>query len=279
MATMLNNMKSDPVEKLYTEMKIRKFSPKTMKSYAFHVNKFLNFINKPIDEITKNDIKKYLEGIKGPSSERIAIAALKFFFKNVTKRKLFYGIEYPKRNFKIPTILTRGEIKRMIEVTKNKKHKLLLKLAYGSGLRVSELVKVKINDLDLNEGLILVRSGKGRKDRYSIIPESLKKDLIFYLDLRKDSNPYLFSGMGNIGHISVRSIQKIVDKATKFAKLTKKVHAHTLRHSFATHLLESGTDLRTIQKLLGHKKLETTQIYTRISTQQLKKVKSPLDNL
>ncbi|MCX6821639.1 MAG: tyrosine-type recombinase/integrase [Candidatus Aenigmarchaeota archaeon] len=271
-------MKSDPVENLYREMRIRKFSPKTMKSYAFHVNKFLEFTEKPLDEINKDDIKRYLEGIDNPSNSRIAIASLKFFFNNITKRKLFFGIEYPKRRFKIPTVLTKEEIKRMIDATKNEKHKLLIKFDYGTGLRVSELVNVKINDLDLNEGLVLVKSGKGGKDRYSVIPQTLILGLKNYLNSRQGSNSYLFPGIDG-GHFSIRSVQKIVNKSAKLANIQKDVYVHTLRHSFATHLLESGTDIRIIQKLLGHKKLETTQIYTQVSTQQIKKVKSPLDDL
>ena len=271
-------MKSDPVENLYREMRIRKFSLKTMKSYSFHVKKFLESTKKPLDEITKDDIKRYLEKINNPSNSRIAIASLKFFFNKITKRKLFFGIEYPKRKFKIPTILTKEEIKRMIENTKNEKHKLLIKFAYGTGLRVSELVNVKINDLNLDEGLVLIKSGKGDRDRYSIIPQTLVLDLKNYLTTREDSNQYLFPGFDN-KNLSIRTIQKIVDKSAKLANIQKNVHVHTLRHSFATHLLESGTDIRIIQKLLGHKKLETTQIYTQVSTQQIKNVKSPLDDL
>lgn len=268
-------MKYDPVEKLNREMKIRHFSRKTIKSYTSYITKFLNFVNKPIDEISKDDVKKYLETIKDPLTTRVAIASLKFFFSKVVRRNILSGIEYPKRPFRIPIILSRNEIKKMIEVTKNPKHKLILKILYGCGLRVSELVKIKINNIDLEEGLITIREGKGRKDRYVMIPKKVSDEIKDYI--KAIEGDYLFPGVN--GHLTIKSIQKIVQSSAKKARISKKVTPHTLRHSFATHLLENGTDIRIIQKLLGHKRLETTQIYTQISTQQLKKVRSPLDDL
>lgn len=257
------------LENFQREMQIRKFSQKTVKSYTFHLNRFLDFTNKPVKEITKEDIKNYLSYVASrsePQTVRVTIAALKFFFNNILRKKMFFGVEYPKRPFKLPTVLTKHEIRRMIEATTNPKHRLLIKFAYGTGMRVGELVKVKINQLDLNEGLVYVKAGKGRKDRITIMPKSLVNELNDYLKTRNTLNQYLFPGMQTNSHLSPRSVQKIINRTTKLAKIQKDVTVHTLRHSFATHLLESGIDIRSIQKLLDHKKLETTSLYTNINT-------------
>lgn len=271
-------MNFDSVEKLNREMKIRHFSQKTMKSYSFHVNKFLDFIDKPIDEISKNDIKRYLETVKDPLTARIAIAALKFFFLKVTRRNIFHGIEYPKRPFRLPTILTRDEILRMINNTTNPKHKLVIEFIYATGARVSEAVKMKINDILFEEGIVIIREGKGRKDRQVMLSEKLKTEIKEFLKFQNPEGEYIFfNSLFPSKHISIKTAQIIVEKAAKMAGIKKDVSCHTLRHSFATHLLENGTDIRVIQRLLGHKKLETTTIYTKVSTQMLKNVKSPLD--
>ena len=161
----------------------------------------------------------------------------------------------------------------MIELTKNPKHKLLIQLMYGCGLRVSEAVKMKIQDLDLDRRVLTIRQGKGRKDRQLPIPKSLIDDLKNSITIRK----YLFEGRKN--HIAQKTAYEIVKNASKKAEIRKKLSCHTLRHSFATHLLESGTDIRYIQELLGHSRLQTTQIYTKVSKSSLEKIKSPLDSL
>ena len=146
---------------------------------------------------------------------------------------------------------------------------------YSSGLRVSEIVKVKISDLDTNKLVVLVRQGKGRKDRLSIFAKSMKSLLLEYLCQRKADSKFLFPGRK--GHIHVKTVQKVLEQASKKAKLNKKVTPHMLRHSFATHLLEQGTDIRYIQSLLGHRNLKTTEIYTRVSKTRLEKIQNPLD--
>ena len=164
----------------------------------------------------------------------------------------------------------------MIDFTLNIKHKLILKVLYGCGLRVSEITGLKKEDINFNEDLIHIRLAKGKKDRFVKIPESLKEDLESYCKLNKDE--ILFpSNRG--GKLTKKTIGKIVENSAKKAGITKDVYPHLLRHSFATHLLENGTDLRIIQKLLGHSDIKTTQIYTQISQASIKNVKSPLDNL
>lgn len=205
------------------------------------------------------------------------IAVIKFFFKNVLFTEI--DIVYPKRNKKIPDILSVEEIKLMIEVTENIKHKLIIKLLYGCGLRVSEIVNLKKKDFDFSERLIHIRLSKGNKDRFVNIPESILDDLIEYNNLNNHHNDEnkIFFGSQVGGRLSVKSIQKIVKNASKKARIEKDVYPHLLRHSFATHLLDRGVDIRIIQKLLGHSDIRTTQFYLKVSKSSLKNIKSPLD--
>ena len=159
----------------------------------------------------------------------------------------------------------------------NPKHRLLVEFLYSSGLRVSECVNLRTDDLDLSEKMGKIRHGKGNKERYIILSDNLILHLNEYLKSKKDSTSYIFSVKNH--PITARQAQKVVKEAAKKAGIKKRVFCHALRSSFATHLLEAGTDIRVIQELLGHSNLSTTQIYTKVSTQQLKKVKSPLDSL
>ena len=186
------------------------------------------------------------------------------------------SVPNPKKNNPIPFILTIEEVRRIIEVTSNIKHSLIIKILYGSGLRVSEIVNLKKEDLNFDEGLIHIRLAKGKKDRFVTIPLSIKEKLKNYCSLY--SGNYLFESNRG-GKLTKDTIQKIVRNSAKKAEIKKRVYPHLLRHSFATHLLEQGTDLRIIQKLLGHSSIKTTQIYTQISQASIKNIKSPLDNL
>jgi integrase/recombinase XerD len=188
------------------------------------------------------------------------------------------GIRRPKRESKLPSVLTQNEVENVISSVKNPKHRMFLELLYSSGLRVSEAVSLKKSDIDFDQNIGIVRSGKGKKDRYFIISPNLSDRLAKYLFTRNDENLYIFDSARG-GHITVKTAQEIVKKAAKKAKIPKNVTPHTLRHSFATHLLESGTDIRIIQRLLGHKRIDTTQIYTHISTANIKNIKNPLDQL
>lgn len=260
------------LETLYMELRIRGYSRRTIESYIYHNKKFLEFIKKSPTKVTKSDIKSYLKHLtnkeKSPAGIRQVIAALRFYYSDVLHRKFFKYIKNPKMAQKLPVVLSRDEVKRMIKVTKNQKHRLLIQLIYGCGLRVSEVVKIKISDIDIDRGVLTVRSGKGRKDRQLPIPKSLINDLISSITMRK----YLFEGTG--GYLTQKSAYDIVKNTSKKAKILKNVSCHTLRHSFATHLLESGTDIRYIQELLGHKRLQTTQIYTKVSKTQISRIKS-----
>src|SRR3989338_7162500 len=273
---------NEMLDKLETELKIRGFSKRTVESYGYHSKNFIDFIKKDPKEVSEQDAKSYLayllsERKYSPRSANLALSSLKFFYKEVLQNPAFNEVKAPKLEKKLPTVLTKDEIRQLLNAVDNPKHRLLIEFMYSSGLRVSECVNLKIDDLDLSEKMGKVRHGKGNKERYIILSESLIQHLSVYLSTKKDSSTYIFSI--NNRPITIRQAQKVVKRAAKKAGINKRVFCHALRSSFATHLLEAGTDIRVIQELLGHSNLATTQIYTKVSTQQLKKVKSPLDSL
>jgi site-specific recombinase XerD len=269
------------LSELKKELEAKGTSKRTINSYLYYNQKFLEFISKTSNYIDRNDINSFLSHLKQKelSNNTLAhiTAALKFYYQNVLGRKFFFGIRYPKRERKLPTVLTRDEIKRMIEVTKNPKHRLSIELAYGSGLRVNEVVKLKLKDFDFENRSIFVRQGKGRKDRKTILPENLITK-IKECFIEKDGEQFLFPSYKN-NHLSTRSVEKIVKRSAKLANIEKNVYVHALRHSFATHLLENGFDIKHISDLLGHSRLETTQIYLHLSSDYIRNIKSPLDDL
>lgn len=276
------------LEKLETELKLRGFSEQTIKSYMFHNRKFLEFTKKQPEQINEDDIKSYLAYLisdkkQKPSSINLVLCTLRFFYEKMLKKNLFAGIKPMKTGSKLPTVLTREEVKALLGAAKNRKHRILMELMYSSGLRVSEAVNLKLDDLNIAEKTGKVTGGKGKKDRMIILSETFIKHLEPYLKRRNrkfPENPYLFpSNINRNGHITTRQAQKIISKTAAKAGIKKRVFCHALRSSFATHLLEAGTDIRVIQVLLGHSKLATTEIYTKVSTEQLKKIKSPLDSL
>ncbi len=262
------------VEKLGVELKLRGFSPMTVRNYSFFVNKFLEFSNKPAEQLNQDDAKSYLSNLfrdKSKNTIMLAAAALKFFYIEILKKE-FSGVKVPKKEKKLPEVLTKEEVKKLLNCADTKKSRLIISLIYSSGLRVSEIVNLRPQDLNFEESSGWVRKGKGSKDRFFILSESLSSELKEYL--KKKSNKYVFS---KEKPLTTRNIQKIVKKVREKSGINKKITPHTLRHSYATHLLENGTDIRLIQSLLGHSSLNTTQIYTHVSSDQLKKVKNPLD--
>ena len=270
------------LKRLETELKIRGFSKQTAKMYLFYNGKFLTYIKKIPEEIVEDDIREYLAykiSDHSLSNASIALikASLKFYYTEVLGLEIS-RIKTPKASKGLPVILSQREMKHLIENTVNPKHRLLIELLYSTGLRLSECINLKYSDLDLIEGIGWVRSGKGSKDRMFIISQMFKDELVGFREKTDDDGrAFIFSVKGR--KMSPRGIQHAISVSVKRAGIKKDVHVHTLRHSFATHLLENGVDIRKIQKLLGHSNLQTTQIYTQVSTEEIKKIKSPLDML
>ena len=263
--------------KLEEHLRLRNYSKETIKGYLLCIKKYLesNFVGKQgINKETAKQFVLFELKRKEPSSVSHSIFALEYFFKNVLNERI--SIPKPKRNKKIPEILTKEEIKKMINITFNIKHKLILKVLYGCGLRVGEIINLSKKDINFNEKLIHIKLAKGKKDRFVKVPESLWTELEAYCKLNNEETLFP-SNRG--GKLTKKTIGKIVKTAAEKANIKKDVYPHLLRHSFATHLFENGTDLRIIQKLLGHSDIKTTQIYTQISQANIKNIKSPLDYL
>ncbi len=268
----------EQLKELENELKLRGYSDETVKAYKKYLSDFLVFCKKrPASQIEISDLKAYLASLiseKGFSAKSVNLArsALLFYFNEIKERQ-FQNIRTPKPKSKLPTVLTKEEIQKLIESANHKKSKLIIMMLYSTGLRVSELAYLKWDDLELNEKIAWVRRGKGSKDRMIVLSEKICNEL----DKIEKDTEHIFGVNGRPAN--TRNIQKIVRTASKKANIAKKVTPHTLRHSFATHLLEDGTDIRMIQELLGHSNLQTTQIYTHISSEQKKKIKNPLDKL
>ncbi|MBU0963365.1 MAG: tyrosine-type recombinase/integrase [Nanoarchaeota archaeon] len=275
-------IKIDIVHLTEKEMLRRKYSPRTIQTYKDCLKKFLRFCDKPPRSFTKLDVKTYLnllveKGVSG-STLNVNLNALGFVIRNILNKNFMIKIKYSKTPKRLPIVLTQEEIIRLINSIENTKHKLMIKLMYSAGFRVSELVNLTIKDFEFENNYGWVRHGKGNKDRMFVIAASLKEELLNYINENKLSyNNYLFEG--RIGAISVRSIQEILKKAAKTAKINKRVHAHALRHSFATHLIENGYDVASVQSLLGHNSVQTTMVYLHIAKMSMINVKSPLDDL
>jgi integrase/recombinase XerD len=239
----------------------------------------LSYFKKNPDEITEDDVKLFVaENLSSKSSMSIILflSAIRYAYSTILKRDVTLSIKRPKREKKFPSVLTKDEVKNLIDSLETKKSKLMVSLMYACGMRVSEVINLNINDFKFEEKIGYIRQGKGKKDRIFNIPafllDNLQKQVLFQ---KKEKQDYLFTGPN--GRLSSRNLQKIVKTGAKRAGIDKGVHCHTLRHSFATHLLENNIDIRKIQELLGHADLSTTQIYTHISTEELKKIKSPID--
>lgn len=266
------------------KMESVRYSEKSIATYKQLFEEFINFYStKKIDEITEPEILSYMRylvqerGISA-SYQNQAINAIKFYYEKVKlgSRK-FYQLERPMKEQKLPTVLAIEEILELIKVTENIKHKTIILLCYSGGLRLSEIVNLKIADIDSKRMQICIRAGKGKKDRYTLLSEKLLPIMRIYF-VKYKPKIYLFEGV-NDAQYSERSIQNLVKDALKKANILKHASVHTLRHSFATHLLENGTDLRYIQALLGHSSSKTTEIYTHVTSKALSGIKSPLDNL
>lgn len=267
---------------MYNRLKLKAYSANTAQLYLSEFAQLLAILKyHSVNEFTAHRLKSYLlycVNIAKMSEAQLhnRINALKFYFEQVLHReKMFFDIPRPKSPNKLPKVLDAKDIRKLFEVTGNTKHKLMLQLCYGMGLRVSEVVKLKITNIDSKRMQVLVESAKGKSDRYVNLPSSVLEDLRTYYKTYKPKE-YLFEGQYG-GQYSIRSVQAVFKNAMRSAKINKPVGIHSLRHSYATHLLEYGTDIIYIQKLLGHKDIKTTMLYTKVGRNILDKVKSPLD--
>lgn len=274
---------SDSIKKFRQELLIAGYSKRTLESYCSVMDKFFGYTQKNPKEVERDDIIGFMAHLKEDSNSSNAtlalnLSAIKFFFHNFVKRKVVEDIRHPKKARKLPTFLTKEEVKALIKAAKFGRDRCIIEFLYSSGVRVSECVNMKIDDLDIKEGVARVKGGKGDKDRVIILSKEWIKEFKKYQKRRKIASEYVFSKK-NGKPISSDTVQRLLRKAREKSGITKKVTPHVLRHTYSTHLLESGENIRKIQELLGHSNLSTTQIYTHISTSELKKVKSPLDNL
>jgi site-specific recombinase XerD len=281
---------SDPatqleISKFQDWMRNRRYSESTIKNYMQSLSLFLRFTgNKNPEEITNADLesfhKDYIISRKYSASfQSLVINAVKLYFSNRLKRKLEpVAIERPKTPRLLPHVLSKAEVKAILEAHQNIKHRAMLSLIYACGLRRSELLNLKPKDIDSNRGMLRVNQGKGKKDRMVPISEKLVSLLREYYQYEKPK-VYLFEGAKQGENYSGTSLQQVLKQALVKANIKKPVTLHWLRHSYATHLLESGTDLRYIQELLGHNSSKTTEIYTHVSEKKLQLIRSPFDDL
>jgi len=270
-------------EDLRREIVSRKYSYKTVKGYLYYNRDFLSFTGKKPFEINDSDIKDYLlylteEKQSATSTLNQAINALKFYYGVMLKKKFLYDIKRPRKDKKLPVVLSKEEVARILSSVDNLKHRIILMLVYSAGLRVGEVVRLKPEDIDSERMLIHIRGAKGRKDRYSLLSEATLKILRKYWKQYKPVK-WLFPAPDKERHITIRTAQRVFEMACNRAGVKKKVTIHNLRHSFATHLLENGIDLRYIQELLGHKSSKTTEIYTHVSSKDLIRIRNPLDQI
>jgi len=266
-------------------MQHKRYSESTIKTYLDAAKSFIMFIYpKPMHEADNNDMVRYVNEyiIKNNLSfayQNQVVNACKLFFKEVIKSKLVVDkLERPRRQYKLPNVLSKAEITTILNAHNNVKHKTMLSLIYACGLRRSELLNLKPADVDSRRGLLIIRQGKGRKDRVTPISEKIIQMLREYYKMYRPKE-WLFEGQTRGEQYSEKSLQAVLKQSLEKTGIKKPVSLHWLRHSYATHLLESGTDLRYIQELLGHKSSKTTEIYTHVSTKSIQNIKSPFDDL
>lgn len=270
-------------ERMLAEMQLRNFSPATIKTYIHYVRSLTVYFNKPPSELTQAEIKNFLlylinERKLSSSALNCAYCAIRFFFANVMGQKsIFNEIPHFKREKSRPAVLDVEEVRRLFTVTQNLKYKTIFITIYSAGLRISEATRLKVADIDSKRMQIFVRNGKGNRDRYTLLSEPNLEFLRLYWKAYKPSDWLFYHDQIKEEHISTRSIQAMFKKSVEKAGIIKNVSVHTLRHSFATHLLENGEDLHRIRLLLGHASLQTTSMYLHLKKKELTKSKSPLE--
>lgn len=266
-------------------MILRAFSPRTRKVYRNHLKAFARWSVPSPGEVTADDVGRFLRDLAerrslSRSYHSQALSALRLLFIHVLWRPLVVeAIPRPKRGKQLPVVLSRDEVRRVIDTARTPHQRALVMTLYSTGLRVSELARLRLADIDADRGMVRVRGGKGMKDRYTLLSTRCHEAICEYLRYRPPDGPWLFPGGRTGRHITTRSVQKVVARVGARAGLAKRLTPHVLRHSFATHLLDAGTDIRFIQELLGHSSTRTTEIYTHVTRRTLSGIRNPLDGL
>jgi integrase/recombinase XerD len=276
-------------QRMIDDMRMRRLAPKTQEGYLRVVRQFTVFLGRSPDTATVEDLRRYqlhlVDHGVSPVSLNAAITGLKFFFDTTLGRDDLMAKMHPVYLPRVlPVVLSRDEVGRLIAAATNLKHQTALAVAYGTGLRVSEVVALKVGDIDSERMTLRVEQGKGHKDRYAMLsPVLLERLRVWWRVARAQGRMldggWLFPGLNPIEPLSARQLNRAIHSAALAAGIEKRVSMHTLRHSFATHLLEQKVDIRVIQVMLGHKKLETTALYAQVATDILREVISPLESL
>src|SRR3989344_1950967 len=266
------------LDKTKRTLRLRNYSPKTCKAYLLYIKKYITFSKekglKDKQKATEDFLLEKHKRKQSPQTINLALNAVRFLYAEVLKDPQKIDLKFAKRNKKLPIVLSHAEIERIINATENAKYRLIIALGYGCGLRVSEAVALKVADLDIDELVVHLKGAKGKKDRISVLPEKLQNDLR-NLIAGKCADDFVFSSNRG-GKLTTTSLQKMFRKSLEKALVSKSATFHSLRHSFATHLLENGVDVRYVQELLGHQNIRSTQIYTHVANPKLKNIKSPL---
>jgi len=271
-------------EQMLMEMELRNFSPKTVKAYLWHMVSYTKLFGKSPAEMGDVEIRQYLYYLLKDrqvswSNINIAYSSLKFFYTRILHRS--WNVDHiprPKNQKRLPHVLSYSELDRLFEITSNMKHRLIFETAYAGGLRVSEVAKLKVSNIDSCRMTIRIDHGKGKKDRYTVLAHVLVPELRDYYRTYRPQT-WLFPGRDKTSPISVGTIQRVFKTCKQKAGIHKPVTPHALRHSFATHFLEEGGNLVKLQLLLGHRYLQTTMIYVHIQDRDFSKVISPLDSM
>ena len=270
-------------QRMIEDMTIRKFAAKTQHDYVQRVKHFAAFLRRSPDTASFEDVRRYqlhlAESGSGVPTLNQSVSTLRFFFKITLGRADIVNhtqfIHVPR---KLPVILSPEEVARFLDAAPGLKYKAALSVAYGAGLRVSEVVALKVSDIDSKRMVIRIEQGKGHKDRYVMLSPHLLELLRAWYKAARPKG-WLFPGQNQVNPLTTRQLNRACHAAAHMADIKKRVSLHTLRHSFATHLLEQDTDIRVIQVLLGHAKLDTTALYTRVATKTIREVMSPLEHL
>ena len=277
----------NPLDRMESDLKLKRLSDETRAEYLRCARGFVEFLDQPVEKLGEDDVRKYLLHLVevrklSPSSHKMHLAAVRFLYGVTLGRpEVVDKIPWPKVTSRLPEVLSFEEVHGLLEATSTPLYRNAFMAAYGAGLRVSETARLAAGDIDSDRGVLVVRNGKGDKDRLTMLSPRLLQSLRDYWSQGRPSSaqPWLFPGKTKKGHISRESLQAEVRKACRKAGVRKPVRYHSLRHSFATHLLESGVDIRVIQALLGHRSLRATARYTQVRTDHIVRVKSPLELL